>query len=76
MKRVPMNLYVLCLKPFGSKTKLVPKISFFEKKVPNIYCQQALDKLIFFKGKEQFTIRSLVPAAKYSKFSIFQAFGL
>ena len=37
MKRVPMNLYVLCLKPFGSKTKLEPKISFFEKKVPNIY---------------------------------------
>ena len=38
MKRVPMNQYVLCLKPFGSKTKLEPKISIFEKKVPNIYC--------------------------------------
>ena len=37
MKRVPMNLYVLYLKPFGNKTKLEPKISFFEKKVPNIY---------------------------------------
>ena len=38
MKRVPMNLYVLCLKPFGSKTKLEPKISFFKKKVLKIYC--------------------------------------
>ena len=38
MKRVPMNLYVLCLKPFGSTTKMEPKISFFKKKVPKIYC--------------------------------------
>ena len=38
MKRVPMNLYVLCLKPFGSKTKLETKISFFKKRVPKIYC--------------------------------------
>ena len=38
MKHVPMNLYVLCLEPFGSKTKLEPKISFFEKISPNIYC--------------------------------------
>ena len=38
MKRVAMNLYVLCLKPFGIKTKLEPKISFFKIKVPKIYC--------------------------------------
>ena len=42
MKRVPMNLYVLCLKPFGSKTKMEPRISFFKKKIFQIFIANRL----------------------------------
>ena len=42
MKRVPMNLYVLCLKPFGSKTKMEPRISFLEKKFFQIFIANRL----------------------------------